>query len=142
MSFTPTQYGYRSGRRQPTPLPVDSAANGDISVGDHVFFSTAGYITKCAAGDIAVGVAMEDVAVPSADGGSTILVDTSSETIYEGPPDAGTVTAALSMHTCDFGGSGTINIDAHTDNNILIRWADTAQNTVYYSLILIPATVA
>lgn len=141
MAFTPTTYGYREGVRIPVVLPVDSAANGDISVNDHVFFSTAGYITKCGAGDIAIGVSMQNVAVPSSDGGATCLVDTSEQSIYEGPPDTGTVTAALAMHTCDYGGSQSINIDASTDDNILIRRVDTDANTVFYSLILIPAGV-
>jgi hypothetical protein len=141
MAFTPTIYGYREGTRIPVVLPVDSAANGDISVNDPVIFSTAGYVTKAAAGDIPIGVSMQNVAVPSSDGGATCLVDVSEQSIYEYPPDTGTVTAGLAGLTCDFGGSQSINIDASTDDCILIRRVDTAANTVFVSLKLIPAGV-
>jgi hypothetical protein len=52
------------------------------------------------------------------------------------------VTRAIEGCTCDYGGSQTINIDASTDDNILIRRVDTAANTVFYSIKLIPAGVA
>ena len=142
MAFTRSGYGYREGPRLPVVYPVDSAANGDINNNDFVILSTAGYITKCAAGDIPIGVSMQDVAVPSADGGATCLVDVSPLSIYEMPPDAGSVTAALAGVTCDIGGAKSINIDAHADNCILLRRANVADNSVFVSIILIPGTVA
>ncbi len=141
MAFTKDGYGYREGVRIPVVFPIDSAANGDISVNDFVFFSTAGYVTKCAAGDIPIGVSMEDKAVPAADGGASLLVDTSPNSIYEFPPDAGSVTAAIAMHTCDTGGARSINIDATVDDCILIRRVDTVANTCFVSIILLPAGV-
>lgn len=141
MAFSPSIYGYREGTRLPVVLPVDSAANGDINVGDFVIFSTAGYITKVSAGDIPIGVSMQNVAVPSSDGGATCLVDVSQESIYEYPPDTGTCTVGLAGLTCDTGGAQSINIDASTDDCILIRRVDTSANTVFVSLKLLPAGV-
>jgi hypothetical protein len=140
MAFTPTIYGYREGVRIPVVAYVDSSS-GDISVGDHLIYATAGYVKVASAGDIAVGIAMQNVTAPASDGGATVLMDVSEQSIYEAPPDAGTVTRAIEGLTCDYGGSQTINIDASTDDNILIRRVDTAANTVFYSIKLIPAGV-
>lgn len=140
MAFTPYVTGYREGKRIPVTCPVDSTSS-DISVGDHLIFATAGYVKVAAAGEIAVGVSMQNVTAPSADGQATVLMDVSEESIYEWAPDAGTVTAALAGCTADYGGSHTVNIDASTDDNILIRRVDTTANTVFCSIILQPAGV-
>lgn len=141
MSFTPSIYGYREGKRIPVVARVDSTSS-DISVGDHLIYATAGYVKVAAAGEIAVGISMQNVTVPSADGGASVLMDVSEQSIYEAPPDAGTVTAAIEGLTCDYGGSRTINIDASANDNILIRRVDTTANTCFHSIKLIPAGVA
>jgi hypothetical protein len=141
MSTSPSQYGFREGRRQFVWLPVDSSTS-DISVNDFVIFGTAGYVQKCSAGDIPIGVAASNVTAPASDGaGPKLKVDVSEDSIYEFPPDAGTVTAALAGCTCDIGGAQSINIDASADDCILIRRVDTDANTVFCSIKLIPAGV-
>lgn len=133
MATTPSRYGYREGLRRPVTLPVDSSTS-DISVGDFVLMATAGYIKKASAGDIPIGVSMQNVTAPSSDGYATCQVDVSEDSIYEYPPDTGTATAALAQCTCDVGGAQSIDIDASTDDCIVIQRVDTAANTVFISL--------
>jgi hypothetical protein len=129
-------YGYRRGVRHPVPMKVDSSTTtGGIKAGDFVFIGTAGYILQAAAGDRPCGVAMQECAVPTADGDLTILVDVSEDSEYEYPPDAGTVTQALCNTTMDVGGAQSINIDASADDIIIVRSVDLNRNTLLVSLI-------
>lgn len=132
MAITP---GYREGQQRIVSMPVDSSTAA-ISMYDFVTLGTAGYIQKAAAGDWPCGIALEECAVPSADGDVSILIDTSEMSIYEYPPDTGSVTAALAGTRVDLGGAQSINIDATTDKCFRILRADVINNTVYGHQIL------
>lgn len=129
-----TVYGYRSGPRVPVQVKIDSGTSA-ISVGDFLALGTAGYYQQAAAGDTAHCVAMEAQATISADGDATILADFSTLSVYEYPPDTGTVTQALVGTTMDVGGAQSINIDASTDDCVRVVRADTVNNTVYIQLV-------
>lgn len=131
-----TSYGYRYGERVPVQTPID-ASSAAISVGDIITATgfTSGYFGKAAAGDTIFGVAMESCPVPASDGAKSILVDISQASVYEYPPDAGSVTAALAGKTCDVGGAQSIDIDASADDVVQIVRADTTANTVFIQII-------
>jgi hypothetical protein len=117
------------------PLDSTSAA---ITAGDIMTTSdaTAGYIKEAdATGELFAGIAVESSASPSADGGLSILVDISQESIYEYPADSGTPAAGDAGFTCDIGGTRTINFDATATDNVKIHKVDTATSTVYVSFI-------
>lgn len=128
-------YGYRSGPRIPVLKPVDADTSA-ISVGDILTVGTTGYVKQASAGENIYGVAMQAVASPSADGDVSILVDVSEDSVYEYPPDAGSVTQTLAGQTCDVGGAQTIDIDASLDDNVKIHKVDTDANTVFCSFSL------
>lgn len=132
-------YGYRYGKRLLVKYPVD-ASTSDIVEGDMLILGdgttgTAGYVLQASAGDLCFGFAAEGVSSPSTDGDVSILVDVSDQSVYEFAPDAGSVTQAIVGLTCDVGGARTINIDASTDDCILIRSVDTAANTLRISKV-------
>ena len=133
---------YRFGLRMPILLPVANTAA--ITVGDVLKIDgVAGYVTPAAAGDNnVIGVAMESCDVPTADGGVSIQVDCSDQSVYEYPPDAGTVTVALNGLTCDLGGAQSINIDASADDYVVILKALTDTNTMLVRFKWTPAGVA
>lgn len=133
-------YGYRRGLRHPVPMKVDSSTSA-IVTGDTIQAATAGYVKQAAAAQALVGIAMQDCAVPSADGDATILVDVSTDSEYEYPPDTGTVTQALCNTTMDTGGAQSINIDASAVDNVIVRSVDTVKNTLNVSFIFAPAGV-
>jgi len=121
-------YGYRIGPRVAIRFPVD-ASSADIKVGDLIRV-TAGYAFQAAAGENPIGVAMESVENPAADGEAFVLVDVSDQSIYEYPPDSGSVTAALVGKSMDVGGARSIDIDASTDDVAFCVAVDTAANTL------------
>src|SRR5574343_98123 len=130
-----TMYGYREGARSPVQALVATGGTFPIKVGDLISISSGGYVSQAAAGDVAFGVAMAQIDTdPGTNGYATLLVDTSQESIYEYPPDAGTVSQALVGKTCDVGGAKSINIDASADDCILIVAANTDRNTVRIQL--------
>ncbi len=125
------KYGYVEGQQILVRFPVDSSTSA-IAMGDMISFGTAGYVKQAAANDTILGFAAEVLATaPSNDGDVSILVDVSTTAIYRFPPDEGTVTAALAMLTCDCGGPRSVNIDASTDDCILIVRCDVAANELY-----------
>ena len=128
-----TFYGYHRGQRNPVRVRLDSST-ATVNIGDMMTLGTAGYYQKAAAGDVVHGVAMEYATAPTADGDKEILVDVSGESVYRYPPDAGTVTVALIGVTMDVGGAQSINIDASTDDCILVRDVDTANNLVFIQI--------
>lgn len=136
----PSAYGYRSGERRIVTLPVD-ASTAAISNNDMITMGTAGYVQKAAAGDLIYGVSTQDVAVPGTDGAATCNVDISTLSIYEYPPDAGTVTAALLFTSMDAGGAQSINIDASADDCIKVVGVDTTANTVRIQILPVIAGV-
>lgn len=121
-------YGYRRGVRNLVTVPVDASSSA-ISVGDAVII-TAGYAFQAAAGDIPHGVATAAATVPAADGETSVTIDVSDQSIYEYPPDAGTVTQALVGKKMDLGGPRSINIDASTDDGVMCVAVDTDANTL------------
>ena len=127
-------YGYREGPRMLVSLPVDSSTS-DITAGDLLAWGTAGYVQQAAAGaNTLAGVAAESVASPSADGDVSILVDISELSIYEFPPDAGSVTQAIVGTTMDVGGARSIDIDASADDIVRCVRVDTDANTAFVML--------
>lgn len=133
-------YGHRRGKRQLLVYPVDSTS-ADIAANDMLTFATDGYVKQAAAGDTVIGFAAEGCTSPSTDGGVSIKVDVSEASIYEFPPDVGTVTQALLLKTCDAGGPRSIDIDASTDNCLRIVEVDTDANTVSVQLVQTTAGV-
>ena len=129
-------YGLFKGTPDYVTFPVDSST-ADIKAGDMLVFDTAGYVARAAAGaNEIVGFAGDDVASPSADGGATVEVDVSTDTWYKFPPDAGTVTVALRSRTCDVGGVRSVDIDASTDDVLLIRDVDVENNLCFVSRVV------
>ena len=130
-------YGYRYGPQQIEFWPVDSSSTA-IVAGDPVSFATAGYIKKAAAGDVIRGIAIDALAtaeLPGSDGAVKIRVDVATTSVYEYPPDSGSVTEALRGTYLDFGGSQTIDIDATTDKTFYVVGVNTITNTVHVSMV-------
>lgn len=125
--------GYRTGDRDVQKYLVDADTTA-IVTGDFLVPATAGFVKQAAAGELPIGVAMQDVASPSADGDLFVLVDISPHTTYEYPPDAGTVTQGLVGTTMDIGGPQTININASADDVITCVGVDTVANTLLVQL--------
>ena len=135
-----TQYGYVQGPRNLMRYRVDSTTAA-IVVGDMVSLATAGYCQQISAGELPLGVAFEAVASPAADGDASILVDISEESVYRYPPDAGSATVALIGTTMDVGGAQSIDIDASTDDCILVVDVDAVANEILVQMIRKPAGV-
>lgn len=134
--------GYKYGLRNIQVLPVKASTT--ISAGDMVDFDSNRYLQPCGAGDIPIGVAVGQVpadAQAATDGALSIAVDTSQDSVYRYVPDAGNVTIALVGKSCDVGGAQSIDIDASTDDCILVRAVNVAENTLDVSLILKPTGV-
>lgn len=132
--------GYVFGERRIVSYPVK--ASETIVAGDMVDLDASGYLQACDAGDIPIGVATgATVGTVSSDGDQTISVDTSQASVYRFPPDTGTAAITLCGKTCDVGGAQSLDIDASTDDCILIHGVDTITNTLLVSLWLKPAGV-
>ena len=125
---------YLHGPQTIVRMLVDSSSNA-IAVGDFVVVATAGYVKQAAAGETPVGIAMEACAVPSADGDLAVNVDVSESSVWEYPPDTGTVTQGLVNLTMDIGGAQSINIDASSQDVIRVRAVDIPNNKLHISLI-------
>lgn len=128
---------YRRGRRHPVKVPLDSTTAA-ITAGMAITASgaTAGYFKEVdAAAEAVFGIAMQDVASPSADGDATVLVDISEDSEYEVVPDAGSVTVALVGKTMDVGADAkSVDIDASTTDDIQVVGVDTTDNTLFICL--------
>lgn len=125
---------YLHGPQTLVRMLVDSSTSA-ISVGDFVVAASAGYVKQASAGESPVGIACEVSAVPTADGDLAIMVDVSRGSVWEYPPDAGTVSQALCNTTMDIGGPASINIDASSQDVIIVRAVDLVANTLHVSLI-------
>ena len=125
-------YGYRAGPIVAVRYLVDSSSAA-ITAGCAITTTgmTAGYVGRAdGSGDRVIGWAMQDVATPSADGGASVLVDISTESIYELPPDTGTLTLAELLDSCDIGADGlSVNRDASSTDDVQIVSIDTEKNT-------------
>lgn len=125
------KYGYRFGPRLLVSYGVDSSVTTALTNGDHVKWSTAGYVTVCAAGDNPIGVCAGDVTPGAADGDVSVMVDISEWSVFEYPVSAGTVAVAQLGLTCDLGGARSIDITASADDNIKVVAVNTAAATVF-----------
>jgi hypothetical protein len=123
------KWGYREGPQQIETYFMDSAGSASVKVGDHVKFSTAGYVIACGAGDNPIGVAVSVGFDPATDGDETVRVDVSEWSIYEYPIGTGTGTLAMIGTTCDLAGARSIDVTASADDNIYIVNVDVANNT-------------
>ena len=133
-------YGYRRGPRELVRYGLISTT-ADIVEGDMVKVSgTAPFITACAAGDGAfLGFAAEGAASPSGNGDTSVLVDVSYQSVYAYPPDSGSIAAAQKGLTVDIGGTRSIDINASTDDVLMIKDVDVAANLVFVSKHYVPA---
>ena len=122
------------GTRVPVVMRVD-ADSADITVGCAITTAdaTAGYVKKVdASGERVLGFAMQAVSSPAADGEATVLVDISTQTLYEMAPDSGTLTLAELYDSCDIGADGiSINRDASSTDDLQIVSIDLETNTAY-----------
>lgn len=125
------KYGYRSGPKCVVTYPMDSAGSANVIPGDHVKFSTAGYIVACGAGDNPIGVADSVGVDPGTDGYEFVSVDISEWSIYEYPVGTGTATLAMVTTTCDLAGARSVDVTASADDNLIIVQVDVANNTVF-----------
>lgn len=133
-----SMYGYRSGPRIPIPVLLDSSTS-TISVGDALKLGTAGYYQQAGAGDAVQCFAMEAATAPSADGEKTILADFSTLSVYEFPPDTGTVVVGDVGKLMDLGGAQSVNRDASTtgdgsDGCLACIRVDTDAQTLFVQL--------
>jgi hypothetical protein len=134
-------YGYRFGPRQLINMQLDGATAAVVA-GDFMVMGTAGYAQVAAAGELPIGIAAGDQVSPTADGDLSVLIDISPDSVYEYPPDAGTVTQGLVMTTMDIGGAQSINIDASLDDIITVVKVDLLANTLFVKLTPSPLGVA
>jgi len=131
-------YGYRKGMQQIVSLPLDSttADIGATATAITPTNATSGYFKEVdAAGERVVGFSYSKVDSPSADGGASVLVDISTDSVYEFPPDSGTVDYSLIGKTCDIGADGqSVDIDGSSDDSLRIVDVDTTNNTCFVQL--------
>jgi hypothetical protein len=131
-------YGYRTGRRSPRPVRLDSTTS-TISVNDGLILATAGYYKQAAANEEVQCFAMQASTAPSADGEKIIMADFSREAIYEFPADTGSFVVGDIGKSCDLGGAQSINRDASAtgqggDGCFEIVDVDVANNTGFVRL--------
>jgi hypothetical protein len=131
-------YGYRKGIQQPVMLPLDSTSADITATSTAITDSgaTSTYFKEVdAAGERVVGWSISKVDSPSADGGAFVKVDISTTSIYEFPPDAGTVDYSLVGKTCDIGADGqSVDINGSSDDSLRIVDVDTTNNTCFVQL--------
>ena len=131
-------FSYRTGRRviRKVLLDADSAA---IVVGDALTITNAtdGYFKEVdASGEAVSCIATTASASPSSDGDLFVMADFSTESVYEVPPDTGSITQAIAGNTCDCGADArSINIDASSTDDILILEVDVNENIAYVRLL-------
>ena len=134
-----TGFDFVYGQRVLVRVPLD-ADSADIEVGTAITSSgadTGFYRNVDASGETTVGIAVEKVSSPSADGGATVLVDISEESYYRVNPDSGTAAETLRFKTCDIGADGrTANIDASATDNVKIHEVRTSDNALLVSIIV------
>jgi hypothetical protein len=134
-----TGFDFVYGQRVLVRVPLD-ADSADIEVGTAITATNADtgfYKNVDASGETTVGIAVEKVSSPSADGGATVLIDISEESYYRVNPDTGTAAETLRFKTCDIGADGrTANIDASDTDNVKIHEVRTSDNALLVSIIV------
>jgi hypothetical protein len=138
-------FEFRSGTRHIIPMKLDADTDAITVIGTAltVTGATAGYVQNVdGSADVLVGFGTERSASPSADGDKSIPVDISESSIYEVPPDAGSVTQSLVGKTMDVGADGlTVNIDASSGDDLYCVKVDTVANTLFVQLRAAPAGI-
>ena len=138
-------FEYRKGERILVLLPLDSDS-ADIKVGDAITAAgaTDGYFKEVdASGEAIVGIAAQEKEAGDADGDISILVDVSPQSVYEVPPDAGSVVVTLVGKTMDCGADArSADIDASAQDDVYCVGIDTTANTLLCMLRTNPAGVA
>jgi len=138
-------FEYRRGRRELVLLPLDADTDA-IEIGDAITDTgtDAGYFQNVdGTGDTVIGIAAQKVASPSSDGLLSCLVDVSKESVYEVPPDTGSVAITDVMNTCDVGADGrSVNINASSVDGIEVIGVDTVANTAFVRIAPTYAGVA
>ena len=133
-----TGFDYAYGDRVLVRVPLD-ANTADINVGTAITSAgadTGFYKNVDASGETTVGIAVEKVSSPSADGGASVLVDISANSYYRVNPDTGTAAETLRFKTCDIGADGrSANIDASATDNVKIHEVRTSDNALLVSII-------
>ena len=115
-------------------LPVANTAA--VHVGDMLKWDGAGqYVTPATAGDIPCAVALEGCPIPTTDGDNFIAVNRNPASTFEYPADTGAVTLALRGTTMDTGGAQSINIDASTDDCIVVDDVNLATQTLIVRIL-------
>ncbi len=130
-------FKYREGRRNLRKLPL-AATSAAIEAGDAITASgaTSGFFKEVdASGEAVVGIAASKVDSPGADGDLFVMCDISPESVYEVPPDSGSVAVTLRLKTADVGADArSVNIDASVLSDILITEIDSDANTMLVQL--------
>jgi len=133
-------FKYRFGERLLINLPIDSSTSA-LTAGTVMKVGTAGYFQNAGAGDNAIGVCVQDVAVPGSDGAAYALVDVSTRSVYETTAGTGTLGVAMNQQTCDLAAGSTLDVTASTDDCIIIQSVDTVNATALVTLAPIRAGV-
>ena len=137
-------FEYRRGPRVLIELPLDSTS-ANITPGMAITASNAtdGYFKEVdAAAEAVLGIAVNKVTSPSADGGALVKLDISTLSVYEVGPDAGTMAVTINQNSCDVGADGkTIDINGSATDDILILVVDTDTNKALVRLAPIFAGV-
>lgn len=132
-----TGFDFVYGQRVLVRVPLD-ADSADIEVGTAITSADADtgfYKNVDAVGESTVGIAVEKVSSPSADGGATVLIDISEESYYRVNPDSGTAAETLRFKTCDIGADGrTADINGSTTDNVRIHEVRTSDNALLVSI--------
>lgn len=127
-------FEYVRGERTIVSLPLDSTT-ADLVQGQAVTTAdaTAGYFKEVdALAEAVVGIVVRKVDSPDSDGDRSVDVDVSRHSVYRVAPDAGSMTVAENMNTCDVGADGlSINRDGSTTDDIEILYVDTDYNVAY-----------
>jgi len=130
-------FEYRKGERKIVKCLLDSTSAA-IVVGDAITVTdaTPGYFKEVDAASEAVsGIATSASSSPSADGDLFVMVDISPLSIYEVPPDAGSVTQALAGASADCGANArSVSITASSTDDIIILEALVAENLILVRL--------
>ena len=130
-------FEYRSGKRNPVQFLLDSStAAVTVGMAMTITDATGGYVKDVdVAAEAVMGIAMQAVSSPSADGDASVLIDISTSSIYEVPPNAGTLVITENYNTCDVGADGiTIDHDGSSTDDIFILTVDLVTQTALVHL--------
>ena len=130
-------FEYRKGERKIVKCLLDSTSAA-IVVGDAITIAdaTAGYFKEVdGAAEAVTGIATSASDSPAADGDLFVMVDISTLSMYQAPPDTGSVTQAIAGRSADCGADArSVDINGSTTDDIIIAEADVDGNTVLVRL--------